>query len=268
MTTSGAVPKDLSLSALNSSHVTSRLVSSLEHFDRNIIDVEKDIFELQDVALQISDETLNMAHDISTTQNDLIELHYIQSLPWFCKSNFSYQEVKSDQWNVANVSDSSNQLFLRVVELEDTYTGMFVVLPRAARAGEARSASFYPKPTEACVYVTTNPNDAVRLTSFDLEWFPAATSAEPEWYAGHATLLAKPRKLQGFLFGSVFSNTDTSSPPPPVDQCVVFPDAGPFYIQTIYLDNNSGHTKIVFVFQKYKASADKVLGPFAFYGIH
>lgn len=263
----GSVPKDLSLSALNSSHVTSKLVSSLEHFDKNIIDVEKDIFELQDVALQISDETLNMAHDISTTQNDLIELHYIQSLPWFCKSNFSYQEVKLDQWNVSNVSDSSNQLFIRVVELVDTYTGMFLILPRAARAGDVRCASMFPKSTEACVYINTNPNDAVRLTSFDLEWFPARTSAEPELYAGHGTLLAKPGKLNGFLFGSVFSASDLETPPP-IDQCVVFPEAGPLYIQTIYLDNNSGHTKIVFVFQKYKSSVDKMLSGFSFYGVH
>lgn len=263
----GSVPKDLSLTALNSSHVTSRLVSSIEHFDKNIIDVEKDIFELQDVALQLSDETLNMAHDISTTQNNLIELHYIQSLPWFCKSNFSYQEVKSNQWNVPNVSDSSNQMFIRVVELVDTYTGMFLILPRSARAGDVRCASIYTKSTEACVYVSVNPNDAIRLTSFDLEWFPPQTPSDQELYAGHGTLLAKPKKLNGFLFGSVFSssNSETLSN---ADQCVVFPDSGPFYIQTIYLDNNSGHTKIVFVFQKYKPSADKMLSGFSFYGVH
>jgi len=263
----GSVPKDLSLTSLNSSHVTSRLIASVEHFDKNIIDVEKDIFELQDVALQISDETLNMAHDISTTQNDLIELHYIQSLPWFCKSNFSYQEVKSDQWNVPSVSDSSNQMFIRVVELVDTYTGMLLILPRSARAGDVRCASMYPKATEACVYVNTNPNDAVRLTSFDLEWFPPRTASDQERYVGHGTLLAKPGKLNGFLFGSVFSSSDSETQLN-TDQCVVFPEAGPFYIQTIYLDNNSGHTKIVFVFQKHKPSVEKTLSGFAFYGIH
>ena len=258
----GSIPKDLSVTSLSSFHINSRLVSSVEHIDRNIVDVERDIFELQDVALQISEETFNLVHDVSAVQNDLIELRYVQSLPWFCKSNFTYQEVKSDQWNIPQVSDSSNQLFIRVVELTDTFTGMFLLLPRNVQSGETRSVSLIPKQSEACVYVSTNPNDAVRLTSFDLEWFPARTGMDPDVFVGHGALLSKPGKLNGFLFGSTFSSTSDTN------ECVVFPESGPFYIQTIYLDNNSGNTKIVFVFQKYKTSFDKMLPGFSFYGVH
>jgi hypothetical protein len=260
----GIIPKDMALSSLTSSHITSKLMTSVEHMDKNMIDVERDIFELQDVALQMSDETLNIVHEISTVQNDFIELQYIQSLPWFCKSNFAYREVTPDQWNVQTTSDSSNQLFIRVVELADTYTGMFLILPRATRAGDTRCVSMFPKSSEACVYVSTNPNDAVRLTSFDLEWVPPKTGNDTERYLGHEALLAKPGKLNGYLFGSVFSSTNSNQE----DQCVVFPDAGPFYVQTVYLDNNSGHTKIVFVFQKYKSSTEKILPGFSFYGVH
>ena len=263
----GSIPKDLALSSLHSGQISSKIISSLEHIDKNVIDIERDIFELQDIALQMSDETLNTAHEISTVQNDLIELHYIQSLPWFCKSNFTYQEVKLDQWNTPSVSDSSNQLFIRVVELTDTYTGMILILPRASRSGETRNVSITPKSTEACVYVNTNPNDAVRLTSFDLEWFPPKTPSDAELYVGHGALLSKPSKLNGFLFGSVFSSAEINESSPG-NQCVVFPESGPFYIQTIYLDNNSGHTKIVFVFQKFKSSTDKTLSGFSFYGVH
>lgn len=262
----GAIPKDMAVTSLTSQHMVGKFISSVEHIDGNIIDIEKDIFELQDVALQISDETLNLAHEVSKVQNDFIELQYIQSMPWFCKSNFTYQEVSSSRWNIQSVPESSNQLFIREIELTDTYTGMFILLPRAVYAGEARSASIYPKTSEACVFVTSNPNDAVRLTSFDLEWFPPKTITETDIYVGHGTLLSNPNKLNGYLFGSVFSsfdNTQTS-----VEQCVVFPEAGPVYIQSIYLDNNSGNTKIIFVIQKFRTSVSTNLPGFSFYGIH
>jgi hypothetical protein len=259
---SGNIPKDMSLSSLNSKHIHSHVISSMEHLDKNIVDVEKDIFELQDVALQISDETLNIVHEISTIQNDFIDLQYVQSLPWFCKSNFTYQEVQPDQWNIIQVSDASNQLFIRVVELTDTYTGMFLLLPRSVQAGESRSVSMNHKQSEACVYVTSKPDESIRLTSFDLEWFPSQNILEQDIFIGHSALLSKPKKLNNYLFGSVFSSTSETNP------CVVFPNSGPFYIQTIYLDNNNGNTHIVFVFQKYKASYDKLLPGFSFYGVH
>jgi len=263
---SGGIPKDLAVTSLTSQHMVGKFISSVEHIDGNIVDIEKDIFELQDVALQVSDETLNLAYEVSKVQNDFVEFQYIQSLPWFCKSNFIYQEVYSSRWNNQTVPDSSNQLFVREIELTDTYTGMFILLPRALYAGETRSASIYPKPSEACVFATTNPNDAVRLTSFDLEWFPPKTSTESDIYIGHGTLLSKPSALNGYLFGSVFSSSDNTQTS--VEQCVVFPEAGPFYIQSIYLDNNSGNTKIIFVIQKFKPSINKNLPGFSFYGIH
>jgi hypothetical protein len=236
--------------------------------DKNIIDIEQDIFELQDVALQMSDEALNTAHEISTVQNDLIDLHYIQTLPWFCKSNFKYEEVKTSQWNDSSVPDSANQVFIRTVPLSDTYTGMFLLLPRSQHAGESRSASFNPKSNEACVYVSTNPADTVRLTSFDLEWVPPSVgSLETDTYIGHGTLLSKPVRTNGCVFGSVFSSTDVQNPPP-VDCCVVFPNAGPVYVKSIYLDNNSGHSILTFTFEKFKSSSETSLPGFSFYGFH
>jgi hypothetical protein len=242
-------------------------MSSVEHIDQNINDVEKDIYELQDVALQISDETVNLAHDISTIQNDFIELQYVQSLPWFCKSNFTYQEVQSQQWDILQVSDSSNQMFIRVIELSDTYTGMFILLPRHLQTGETRSVSMNHKQSEACVYVTSKPENSIRLTSFDNEWMPPQQATNPDVFVGHSTLLSKSRKLGGFLFGSVYSSGDIiaggqSNP------CVVFPNSGPFYVQSIYLDNNNGNTNIVFIFKKHQASQGLELSGFSFYGVH
>lgn len=263
---SGNILKDMSLSALNSTHVHSHIMSSVEHIDKNINDVENDIYELQDVALQISGETVDLAHDISTIQNDFIELQYVQSLPWFCKSNFTYQEVQSQQWNVSQVSDSSSQLFIRVVELTDTYTGMFILLPRHLQAGETRSASMSHKQSEACVYVTSKPDNTIRLTSFDLEWMPAQQITDPDVYVGHSTLLSKSKKLGGFLFGSVNSSSNVSSGQS--HPCVVFPNSGPFYVQNIYLDNNNGNTNIVFIFKKHQASQGLELPGFSFYGVH
>lgn len=251
----GRIVGDLAVSTLTSRHISSRTI------DKNIVDIEKDIFELQDVALQLSDETVHLVDDASKIQNQLIELKYVQSLPWFCKARVSYQEVKADQWDQADVADSSNQLFVRTVMLNDTYTGVFLCLPRSLKAGETRSVSFTPKASEACVYVTTDPQAAIRLTSVDLEWMP---DREADVFVGHKALLSPPSQMNHFLFGSVFS----SSTPDDSAGCVVFPEAGGFYIQTIYLDNTHEVSKLVFVFQKYKPSLQKTLPGFVFYGVH
>ena len=269
---SGHIPKDMSLTSLNSTHVHSHIMSSVEHIDKNINDVEDDIYELQDVALQISSETVDLAHDISTIQNDFIELQYVQSLPWFCKSNFTYQEIQSNQWDIGQVSDSSNQLFIRVVELTDTYTGMFLLLPRSTRAGETRSISMIHKQSEACVYVTSKPENSIRLTSFDSEWMPPQQVTDADVFVGHSTLLSKSKKMGGFLFGSVVSSADADTSGDNTNghfnPCVVFPNSGPFYVQNIYLDNNNGNTNIVFIFKKHHASLGFELPGFSFYGVH
>lgn len=265
MNANGNIPKDLALTSFSSSNITSKMITSIEHIDRNIIEIERDIFELQDVALQTADETTNIMHEITTVQNDLVDLQYIQTLPWFCKSNFSYGDVKTEQWDNSVVPDSGNQMFVRTVQMDDTFTGMFLFLPKSAHAGEARSVSVSPRTGEAAVFVSTNPRDAVRLTSLDLEWVPSVSGDQLDTYVGHKTLLSKPGKLNGFLFGSVLSyeNEDPNN-----DQCVVFPEAGACYIQTIYLDNNNGNSKLVFVFQKFKPSVAKALCGFSFCGVH
>lgn len=256
----GRPPKDLNVAALASSHLTSSMISSLDHIDTNVVEIEKDIFDLQGIVYDQSEESLNTSQEISAVQNDLVELHYTQSLPWFCKSNFVYGETKPENWNLPAVPNPSNQLFIRYIDLADTYTGMLLILPRSVSAGESRHVSVYPKSSEACVYVTTNPAETVRLSSFDVEWFPPTSISETDRFVGHLALLSKPAKLNGYVFGM-------SSPTNMTGQCVVFPNSGPFCIQSLYLDNNSGHTRIVLIGQKYQPSNNTTLGGFVFYGI-
>lgn len=257
----GRPQKDLGLSIISTDHLTSKLITSVEHIDTNVVEIEKDIFDLQEVAFRSAEESLNTMQEISTVQNDLVELHYIQSLPWFCKSNFVYGVVTRDQWNISMVPDGANPIFVRYVDLQDTFTGMILCIQRVDGIGEARHVSIQPKSNEASVYIATKPELAVRLSSYDIEWFPSLTpESESDSLVGHGSLLAKPVKLGGFVFGSSAESNSEG-------QCIVFPNSGPFYVQSIYIDNNSGHSRIILVGQKYQASFGKQLSGFSFYGI-
>ena len=257
----GRPKRDLGVTAVSTDHITSKLMASVEHIDTNVVEIEKDIFDLQDIAFHNIEESNNVVQEIATIQNDLVELQYVQSLPWFCKSNFVYGTVRPEHWNMKIVPDSANQLFIRHINLPDTYTGMIVILPRVNTVGDARHVSIYPRAAEACVYISTNPHETVRLSSFDLEWFPPVQGTESDRLIGHEALLARPSKLNGFVFGA--SSESTTVP----GQCVVFPGSGAFFIQSVYLDNNTGQSKIVFIFQKYQATAGKSLTGFTFYGV-
>ena len=262
---SGNIPKDLSLTAITSNHIHGH-----NHTINNAANIANEIFELQDVSLQISDEMLDVTHDLTQIHNEFIDVKFTQSFPWFCKSKFTYQEIQPSQWNILDVSDSSNQLFIRVVELTDTYTGMFILLPRSYATGETRSASMYGKSSEACVYVNSKPDNSIRLTSFDFEWVPNSTVTQPDVFVGHSTLLSKPKQMNNYLFGSVRCvNSDNGDNRDNGDNsCVVFPNSGPIYIKNIYLDNNNGNTNIVFHFQKFQPSQQLTLPGFALYGVH
>jgi hypothetical protein len=268
---SGNIPKDLSLSAITSNHIHTH---NLPNFNQNNSDIAHEIYELQDVSLQISDEMLDVTHDLTHIHNEFIDVKFTQSFPWFCKSNFTYQEIQPSKWNIADISDSSNQLFIRVVELTDTFTGMFLLLPRSIITGETRSVSMYSKSSEACVYINSKPDDSIRLTSFDFEWIPNPTISQPDIFVGHSMLLSKPKKMNNYLFGSARSNipeiNNTINTINNINNnhCVVFPESGPIYIKQIYLDNNNGNTNIVFVFQKFQSSQQFTLPGFALYGVH
>jgi hypothetical protein len=257
----GRPKKDLGADAISTDHITSKMVSSIEHIDTNVVEIEKDIFDLQDIAFHNAEESIGTQQEIGSIQNDLVDLQYIQSLPWFCKSNFVHGVVNPGNWNVSSIPDSANQLFVRYINLPDTYTGMILILPRVTNIGEARHVSMHPKNSEACVYITTNPVNTIRLSSFDVEWLPPMNGSDSDNFISHGTLLAKPTKLGGFVFGS---NAESTTEP---GQCVVFPDSGAFYIQSMYLDNNGGFSKIVFIGQKFQATQSKNLNGFTFYGI-
>jgi hypothetical protein len=256
----GAPPKDLGVNVISTGHVTSKLASSIEHIDTNVVEIEKDIFDLQEIVLQNTEDVVRINQDVTATQDELVQLRYTQTLPWFCKSNFSYGEVKSENWDSNLVPDASNQMFVRYVDLPDTLTGMILFLPKSEGTGESRHISVSPRSSEACVYVNTNPEDAVRLSSFDIEWFPPLSDVEDtNLFVGHAALLSKSNKMNGYIFGS----TAESNGP---GQCVVFPNAGSFYIQSIYIDNTQGNSRLMLVGQKYRNTQNKFLDGFAYYG--
>jgi hypothetical protein len=259
----GRPVKDLGVSTINVDHLTSNIISSIEHIDTNIVGIEKDIFDLQDIAYHNAEESINTLQEISTVQNDLLELQYVQSLPWFCKSSFVYEEIKSRDWNNNSIPDSSNQLFIRYVDLTDTFTSMFLIFPRVSTIGGVRHATMFPQSSEACVYITSNPNDTIRLSSFSVEWFPPSVNSnndDADQFFGFKTLLAKPAELGGYVFGSSAESKSQG-------QCVIFPGSGAFYVQSIYIDNNTGHSRIVFIGQKYQNTNQAQLGEFSFYGV-
>lgn len=259
----GRPPRDMNVSSLATQHVTSNLINSLEHIDSNVVAIEKDIYDLQSIVYESSEEALNTSQELSAVQNDLLELQYVQSLPWFCKSNFIYGEIQNSQWNVSTVPSGTSQTFVRYVQLDQTFTSMILFLPKSSSVGESRHASVVPKSSEACVYITNNPIDTVRLSSFDVEWMPPNSNnqndSDSERFIGHSALLSKPSRMNGYVFGSSVTSNMTG-------QCVVFPDSGPFYIQAIYIDNSNGFSKIVFIFEKYQSSSSTSLPGFSYYG--
>jgi hypothetical protein len=254
--------KDLSVSHVSAEQMTSKLISSLESIDSNIIEIEKDIFDLQDIAVHSVEESVNTIQELTTVQNDLIELQYVQTLPWFCKSNFVYGEVQPQHWDITNIPDPTGQLFIRYINLTETYTGMLCFIPRITNIGETRHVSVHPRSNEACIFINTNPAHTIRLSSFDIEWFPPIPNGESEadTFVGHKSLLKRPANLNGYVFGA---SAESNSP----GQCVVFPNSGPFYIQSFYLDNNAGYTRIVLIGHKYQVSSNKTLGGFTYYAL-
>lgn len=260
----GRPNKDIGVNHISANHLTSGFISSLNHIDSSIVAIEKDIFDLQDIAYQHTEESINTLQDLSTVQNDLIELQYTQTLPWFCKSNFVHGLISDQDWNDSSIPNSSSQLFIRYVDLSDTFTGMFLFFPRVSNVGESRHAAMYGSDSETCVFVNNDPNETIRLNSTAIEWFPSSNNNNnnnSDDFLGHATLLAKPQRLGGYVFGS---SAESSTPG---GQSVIFPGAGAFYVQSLYIDNNSGHSKIVFIGQKFQSSNNTNLGSFSFYGL-
>ena len=256
----GRPSRDLGVSTVSTDHLTSNLITSIDHIDTNLIGIEKDIFDLQNIAYHNAEETINTLQEIATVQNDLLEIQYVQSLPWFTKANFVYGEVKFTDWNNPSIPDPNNQMFIRYIDLEDTFTSMFLIFPCVNTIGGVRHASLFPQTGEAAVYITANPQEAIRLSAFAVEWFPSQDQTEVNRLVGFGSLLAKPSKLNGYLFGS---SAESKSP----GQCIIFPGSGAFYLQSLYIDNNTGKSRIVFIGQKYQPTIGTKLGEFSFYGV-
>lgn len=247
--------RDVGASHISADHINTHFVNSVQQIDKNVVEIERDIFDLQDIALQNAEESMTTLHEVANLQNDIVELRYVQSLPWFAKTQTQYGQINQDMWNDHSIPNNDDDTFVRFVDLNDTYSCLILILPRSSAVGEARHASLFPKSNEACVYVSTQPQDAVRLSSFDVEW------SENNTFVGHSALLAKPSRLSGTLFGA-------SATPSGPGECVVFPSAGPFLIRSIHIDNNQGHSRIVFTFKKFQSSDDGAsLGSFVYYGL-
>jgi len=251
----GSVKKDLNVTTLHCDHANVKLLSTLDHVDRNINSIERDIFELQNVVLQNTSDTVGIMNETSNMQNDMIDLRFIQSQPWFVKSKFVYRDIQPLQWNDITVPDSSSETFIRFIQFDDIYTSGMLILPKAQSIGESRHVTMFPKSTEAVVYIGISPDNATRLSSFDIEWMVDANSNDQ--LVGHGALLSKT--INKCFIGST---ADSSSP----GSCVVFPSIGQCYITAMYLDNNSGTSKIVVIFQKYQSTSGKTLPGFSFYG--
>lgn len=259
--------KDIGVNYVNTTNLCTNGLTSYNHMDPNIINIEQDISDLQYIAYQQTEESINNFQEISTVQNNLMDLQFTQSLPWFCKSNFVYGKITENDWNDKTIPDSSNQLFIRYIDLSDTYTGMFLFFPRVENVGAVRHVAMHSNQAEACIFITTNPEETVRLNSFEVEWFPGDNQNNEnnedsaDNFVGFGTLLARPSKLGGYVFGS------SGESKTPGSTSIIFPGSGAFYSKSIYIDNNSGHSKIVLIGQKFQTTNQKNLGSFSYYGV-
>lgn len=260
----GHITSDLSLSNLNTHHIYSHVSKTANSVDPNVVEIEKDIHLLQQMACTVADESTDVTDQVQQLQNDVIDLQCIHTLPWFAKSNFGYEQISASQWDDGCVPDAATEMFVRTVTLTNTYTAAFVLLPRAANVGEARHVSFSPRANEAVVYVTTSPLDSCRLSAFDVEWVLGTTdsSAPSDVFVGQKALLSRPAQMEGWVFGAT---ADSSTPH---GRCVVFPDSGAFYVQSLYLDNQQDTSRITLVGQKFQPTSGKQLGGFVVVGLH
>jgi len=262
----GRPVRDLSVNHLSADTICSKIISALEVTDRNLIDVESDIFDLQELVNANTEDIISNAEDITDLENTVADLSFIQALPWFNKPLIRYESLDSNSWidesNTLNnqVPEPELVMFTRKLPLSRIYNSAIVVFPLTTNAvGESRSVSIQTKKLEASVYVTTNPNETTRLKSWDIEYIPSVQSP-PDDIIGHAALMAKPSALNTFVFGSDRQQGISGN-------CMVFPNTGEWYVQALYLDNRSNvSSTLVVVGQKYGITTATPLGSVEIYG--
>lgn len=256
----GRPPRDLGVNNFTSNTVVTQILSALEVTDRNIVEIERDIYDLQNLISNNATDLISNAMDTIEVERTVTDLHTYHSVPWFCKLNFIYGRTIDSDWNDSTVPVGALDQFVRRVTLSHKFTSAMIVLP--AIHANTRQCSMLTEPGTAVVHITENPLEATRLTSFEFEWFPSDSRESGDIQVGHATLLSRPPYLSQFLFGSDIDSSLEHS------RCVVFPNSGPFYIQSMYLDNKEEKTQLVLVGQKFAAlDGPAHLPGFEFYGI-
>ena len=259
----GRPPQDLGVSSLASKIITTDLLAAIEVVDHNVAAIERDIYDIQNLTSNNATDLVSNAMDTIEVERTVMDLHTFHSTPWFSKLSFIYGRVIDSDWDHAGqVPSAGLEQFVRRVTLPHRFSSVMVVLP--AIQANTRHCGLFTEPGTAVVHVTENPLEATRLTSFEFEWFPSDSREAGDIQVGHATLMSRPPFLSNFLFGSDIDSSLDSS------RSVVFPECGPFYVQSLYVDNSvsTSTSQIVLIGQKYNVSDGTVPLPgFEYYGI-
>lgn len=251
----GSTVRDLSVSHLCADGIVTKLMTAIQVRDENLALVEQDIFDVQELVNANSEDVVNNAEDIADIENTVSDLQFTGTLPWFTKSNFVW-ENSNGKWDSQSIPDSASDTFVRRITTGDVYNSAILFLPsNPALTPGARHVGISTNGDSAIVYVTTNPLESIRLSSYTGEFFPASVMP-------HQTLFAGSQALGNRLFGTHVS---------PNGQCVALykDDTSNYYIDQIFLDNGSGNstTDIVIMFTKDSVTSGATLPNFDFYGI-
>lgn len=261
----GNTAKDLSVENLSANCITSRILSSIESNDINIMFLEEDIIDMQEItSINAEDITAN-ADDIADLETSIDDLSNIQSNPWFFKSNSTYELINSSEWrdeknNTTNTLPTDpSVMFVRKITLNNKYKSALILLPITSNSvGNSRCVGIISDESKAFVYVTTNLMETTRLKSWDMEYIPS-TDNPPDVLVGHQALLSKPFQLNNYVFGSDRMQTSSGN-------CIVFPGTGEWYVQSIYLDNSGQVSELVIIGQKYGTTTLTPMGSVEVYG--
>lgn len=249
--------RDLAIENLSADRITGRIITALELEDANIIEIERDIFELQDSVSANTKDIISNATDIANLENTVSGVVLLQSVPWFNKSITQYES--SLDWDVSTLPSDPNAMFTRRLQLTRTYTSAFVVLPLTTNSvGNSREVSLSTENDRLTIFITTNPLDATRLKSFEMEYVPLSDRGS-DVLVGHGTLLARTSQLNGVIVGSDRQQSTSGN-------CMAFAGTGEWYIQAMYLDNTNGLSELVMVGQKYGTTTLTPLSSIEVYG--
>lgn len=264
----GRPANDISANHIHAPSLSVRRIVSANHIDPNYAEIESDIYQLTQ-QLEVYRDAILEHQKVLEKQKTLAEdhedtmtiLHTFHQPPWFTKESYTYCEFTSEDWKDNTIPTENNAVFVRKLTLPQKFKAMFVLFRHSSKIGEPRHVSLYPKHGEAVVYITSHPNFAKRLTSFDLEWLPPGpNSNHAEVMVGHHSLLKSPPDMNGYLFGATSESSSGG-------QCVVMSEGGSFYIKALYIDTSLPQYELVLIGEKYKNTFNTTLGGFCAYCI-